>query len=258
MVGVAYEASGFLVFFFLQGLEWTCQSYRRLELGLMIRFLNTCKKETNWNICFYSPHTEYGQHRSSPKMIVGQIFFLRRTLYRTFRLVHLALKRSCFILCQILVVLFALKSCSIWLKKLLHYEFIIKFNVTSIVWKLRAKCFRYQALNVYFGQNGSHPRVSNEYLSANFAVHLLNICILSEALFLFISASASCELQLKLNKDVPKCTQESKGTITICSNATCPYSQAVFVKVRLSESLWLYMIGISLENVRYLSSFTCR
>ena len=90
---------------------------------------------------------------------------------------------------------------------------------------------------MYFGQNGSHQRVSNEYLSANFAVHLLNICILSEALFLFISASASCELQLALNKDVPKCTQESKGTITICSNATCPYSQAVFVKVRLSESL---------------------
>lgn len=139
MVGVAYEASGFF-FFFLQGLEWTCQSYRRLELGLMIRFLNTCKKETNWNICFYSPHTEYRQHRSSPKMIVGQIFFLRRTLYRTFRLVHLALKRSCFILCQILVVLFALKSCSIWLKKLLHYEFI-KFNVTSIVRKYARSVF---------------------------------------------------------------------------------------------------------------------
>lgn len=90
---------------------------------------------------------------------------------------------------------------------------------------------------MYFGQNGSHPRVSNEYLSANFAVHLLNVCILSKALFLFISASASCALQLALNKDVPKYTQESKGTITICSNATCRYSQAVFVKVRLSESL---------------------
>lgn len=47
MVGVAYEADGFFFFFFYKALSGHVQSYRRLELGLTIRFWNTCKKETN-------------------------------------------------------------------------------------------------------------------------------------------------------------------------------------------------------------------
>ena len=50
MVGIAYEADGFFgVFFFFvyKALSGHVQLYRRLELGLTIRFLNTCKEETN-------------------------------------------------------------------------------------------------------------------------------------------------------------------------------------------------------------------